>query len=274
MTHHPWKALLRRALELILFLTLLPATTQAQEQPSDGWQLLDASVAHHHLSSGYAPWQEAALRGMYRQGDHLWGVDLLHADRFSEKGVYAGLQDTVRLAPDWHASLGYGLGTEVNWLPRYRLDGFVHHNWGQQGNWVTHFGLGEYKSHDDHRDRWGSIGLSAYLSHPDLGPWAIDGQLRWTRSDPGSITTRQQFLALTWGHRGADRITWRHGWGREGWQAIGDAQSLANFASRQDTLTWQRWVGPDWGFRLMADHYRNDQYRRTGLTFGIFKEFP
>lgn len=261
-----------QALCIGLSVFTVPASVHAQQ--ADGWQLLDISAAHHRLSAGYASWQDATLRGLYRQGDQLWGIDLVHADRFSEKGFYAGLQDTVQLAPDWRASLGYGVGSEVNWLPRYRLDGFVHHTWGSQRNWVTHLGLGEYRAHDEHRDRWRSIGLSAYMHSALLGPWVAEGEMRWTRSDPGQVNTRRQFVALTWGQHRVDQVTWRHGWGREGWQAIGDARLLVDFASRQDTLGWRHWFSPDWGIRLEADHYRNNQYRRTGLTLGVFRDFP
>ncbi len=259
---------------LTALILALPCTGKAQESDPEGWQLLDLSAAHHHLSAGYAAWQETSLRGLYRKGDHLWGIDWLDANRFSERGVYAGVQDTLTLAPDWRATIGYGMGENVNWLPRYRLDGFVHHTWGVQRNWVTHLGLGEYKAHDVHRDRWASIGMSAYLDPSFGGPWVAQGEMRWTRSDPGQITTRQQFLALTWGQHRMDQVTWRHGWGREGWQAIGDARLLQNLASRQDTLTWQHWFEPEWGIRLVADHYRNDQYRRRGLTLGVFRDFP
>ena len=254
-------------------LALVLAQRCAHAQERDGWQTMDMSVAHHHLSAGYDAWQDTVVRGLYRQSKHLWGVELLHADRFSENGSYVGLQDSVELTPDWRVSLGYGTGEKVNWLPRYRVDGFVHYTWGAQRNWVTHIGAGEYRAHDEHRDRWQSLGLSAYMDSPIIGPWVAEAEVRRTRSDPGQVSTRQQFVALTWGQHRIDQITWRHGWGREGWQAVGDARLLVNFASRQDTLTWQHWIAPDWGLRLAADHYRNDLYRRTGLNFGVFKEF-
>lgn len=273
MSDRNTRALARLLATLGLGLGLLTGA-RAQDSAGDGWQLLDAGVAHHRLSAGLSTWDESTFRGVYRQGDHLWGMDLLYADRFAETGTYAGLQDTFRIAPSWRASVGYGVGNNVNWLPEHRLDGYLHHTWGARDNWITHLGLGEYQAHDTHRDRWGSIGLSAYLDTERFGPWVVQGEVRWTRSNPGQVATRQQFFALTWGQHRVDRITWRHGWGREGWQALGDATVLADFASRQDTLSWQHWFSPEWGIRLSADHYRNDQYHRTGLGFGVFREFP
>lgn len=255
----------------------LRAEIQAEVQgdaPLEGWRLFDMSVDHHRLSSGLPSWQNTTLRGLYRLGDHLWHGEVQHADRFGERGNYAGLQDTVRLAPTWHASLGYGLGDGVNWLPRYRVDAFLHHTWGAQNNWVTHLGVGEIRAPDEHRDRWGSLGLSAYMDHPTLGPWVAQGEVRRTRSDPGRVQTQQQFVALTLGTHRVTQLTWRHGWGREGWQALGDAQALVNFASRQDSLSLRHWITPEWGLRLMAEDYRNAQYRRRGWTFAVFREWP
>lgn len=246
---------------------------QAQTE-GEGWRLLDLSTEHHRLSDNQASWQNTTLRGAYRVGEHLWHGEVQHADRFDERGTYVGLQDTVRLAPHWHASLAYGLGDGVNWLPRHRLDGFVHHTWGAQRNWVTHLGLGESQAPDEHRDRWASVGLSAYLQHPVLGPWVAQGEVRWNRSDPGQVRTHQQFVALTWGRHRATQLSWRHGWGREGWQSLGDARSLVDFASRQDTLSLKHWIEPEWGLRLVAEDYRNDQYRRRGWTLAVFREWP
>lgn len=255
-------------------MAIMALCADVQAQAADGLKLLDISTARHQLTGGYASWQDTALRGLYRKGDHLWGMDLVHADRFSEKGDYAGLQDTLELNPDWRVSLGYGMGSRVNWLPRYRLDGFVHHNWAAQRNWVTSLGLGEYRAHDEYRSRWASIGLSAYMDSDSLGPWVAQAEVRWTRTDPGQVDTRQQFVALTWGKHRIDQITWRHAWGREGWQALGDARLLVDFASRQDTLAWRHWIDAQWGVRLEAEHYRNDQYRRTGVSLGVFRDFP
>ena len=251
-----------------------PVMAQNDDLPAQGLRQLEASVGQQHLSQGYAPWHEASLRGLYQQGDHLWSAELLHAERFNERGSYVGLQDRIHLAPRWDVSLGYGLGDGSNWLPRDRLDGFVHHTWGEQQNWVTHLGTGYYRAPDEHRDRWGSLGLSAWLEPYLKSPWVAQGEVRWTESNPGSVHTQQYFVALTWGRHRQTQLTLRHGWGREGWQSLGDDRSLVDFASRQSTLTLQHWLAPDRGFRVVADQYRNDQYRRQGLNVVLFKEWP
>lgn len=246
---------------------------QAPVPAEGGLQQLEADVGEHRLSQGYARWREASLRGLYRQGDHTWAMELLHADRFDERGTFVGLQDRVRLAPRWDVSLAYGVGDGALWLPRDRVDAFAHHTWGPHGNWVTDLGLGYYRAADEHRDRWASIGLTAWLEPHVHAPWVAQAEIRQSRSDPGAIDTRQYFVALSWGRHGQTLVTGRHGWGREGWQSLGDARSMVDFASRQDTLSVRHWLRPDWGIKLTADHYRNDQYRRQGLTLGFFWEW-
>ena len=245
----------------------------AELPAGDGLRQLEASVGHHRLSAGQADWQEASLRGLYRLGDHLWGMELLHAERFNERGTFIGLQDRIHLAPRWDISLAYGLGDGANWLPRDRIDGHVHYTWGERLNWVTNVGLGYYRAPDDHQDRWASVGLTAWLEPYLQAPWIAQGEVRQTQSNPGDIHTQQYFLALTWGRHGQTQITARHGWGREGWQSLGDARSIVDFASRQSTLSIQHWVEKNWGWRLVADQYRNDQYHREGLNLVLFREW-
>ncbi len=272
MPNSPWIPL---SVLCMALLGGLPRPARAQsDEVGQGLRRLETAVGHHRLTSGYDAWQEASVRGQYRQGDHLWSMELLHADRFDERGTYVALQDRVHVAPRWDVSLAYGIGHGANWLPRDRIDGFAHHTWGEQQNLVTHLGLGYYRAPDEHRDRWGSVGLSAYLEPYLQGPWIAQGEVRWSTSNPGAVNTRQYFLALTWGRHGQTLVTGRHGWGREGWQSLGDARSLVNFASRQDTLTVQHWVAPDWGVKVVADQYRNDQYRRDGLNLALFWEWP
>lgn len=260
----------------LALMSILPRPAQAQDEPASGQGLrrIELQAGQDRLSADYANWQDASVRGDYRLGDHLWSGELLHADRFGERGSFAGLQDRVHIAPRWDVSLHYGVGEGARWLPRDRVDGFLHHSWGQHDNWVTHLGAGYYRAMDEHRDRWASVGLSAYLEPYVQGPWVVQGEMRWTQSNPGSVGTRQQFVAVSWGRQGATVLTARHGWGREGWQSLGDAVGIVDFASRQDTLTLQQWISPEWGIKLTADHYRNDTYRRTGLSLAVFRQWP
>lgn len=270
---NPWIVLW--SVTALALLGALPRPSQAQEEApvTQGLRRMEVQTGQHRLSQGYANWQEASVRGIYLQDRHLWSAELLHADRFGERGTFVGLQDRVHIAPRWDVSVAYGVGDGANWLPRDRVDAFVHHSWGKHDNWVTHLGAGYFRAADDHRDRWKSLGMSLWLEPYVRSHWVLQGEVRWSTSNPGDVDTRQQFLALTWGRHGTTQITARHGWGREGWQSLGDANKITNFASRQNTLGLQHWVSPDWGVRITSDHYRNDTYSRRGVNFAVFREW-
>ena len=250
------------------------ALAQDASESNGSLRRLEVNATHHRLSAGYDDWHDLLINGDYAQGKHLWSGELLHATRFGESGTYVGVSDRITLAPRWDLSLGYGLGNGGSWVSRETAHAFVHHRWAEQGNWVVHLGTGYARARQTYRDRWSSLGLSAYLEPHLQLPLVAQAEVRWSQSHPGSVDTRQQFLALSWGRQGATQATLRHGWGREGWQLLGDANSITNFASRQDTLTLQHWFSPEWGLKLSYDHYRNDSYRRQGVGLTLFREWP
>jgi YaiO family outer membrane protein len=88
------------------------------------------------------------------------------------------------------------------------------------------------------------------------------------------VTTRQQFLALTWGKDQQTQITARHAWGREGYQTIGNGDALVDFSSHQTSLNLRHWVGADWGLAAGIERYHNPYYNRAGATLGLFWELP
>ena len=102
----------------------------------------------------------------------------------------------------------------------------------------------------------------------------VQGEIRFNKSSPGDVNTRQQFLAVTWGRSGKTQIIARHGWGAEGYQSIGRGASLVNFDSRQSQLTVRHWLGPKWGISAGLEHYSNPYYVRNGATLALFWELP
>ena len=251
-----------------------PGRALSAAEASGKLRKVEVEAIHHRLGAGYADWHDASIQADYVQSHHVWSGELLQANRFGENGTFIGLSDRITLAPRWDLSLGVGLGSGGRWLPRESANAFVHHRWAQQGNWVTHLGTGHAKARESYRDRWSSLGVSAYLEPHVQIPLVVQAEVRWSRSDPGSVNTRQQFVALSWGHQGFTQITARHGWGREGWQLLDDANTITNFASRQNTLTVQHWISSEWGLKFSADHYRNDSYSRRGLGMAVFREWP
>lgn len=258
---------------LVWGLILLASTARAQtpEPPAtqNGLHSIEVYEARNKLNAGYDSWREFGLRGLYRWGDHLFSAEAINMNRFNENGNYLGLGDTVVLSPQWYASLSAGAGDGAPYLPKYRLDGFVHRKFLDDFRLVGSLGLGRYRAPDGHQDDSASIGLTYYFSQP----WVVQAQAKRTRSQPGSIDTEQYFLAATWGHHQQTQVTGRYGWGQEGYQSLGDALVISQFQSRQKTLTVQHWIGVDWGLKLTVDNYHNPYYDRNGLSLAVFKDF-
>lgn len=249
----------------------LDAASQPAEPPAShgGLHSIEVYEEHNRLSAGQSDWREFGLRALYQQGDHLLSAEAVNMNRFNENGNYLGLGDTLVLSPLWHASLNAGAGDGAPWLPKYRVDGFVHRKLLRDQRLVLSLGLGRYRAPDGHQDDNASVGLTYHFSQP----WVVQAQARRTHSQPGDIRTHQYFVAATWGQHTRTLLTVRHGWGREGYQSLGDDVTIARFASHQTTLTAQHWLGLDWGLKLRLDNYDNPYYHRRGLGLSVFKDW-
>jgi YaiO family outer membrane protein len=222
------------------------------------------------LDGAQPDWRETGLRGQYQWRAHQLAGELLTARRFGEDGSYLGLQDTLSLGPGLWGSLALGAGDGASYLPRYRIDAFVHRKFGPGERWIGSLGLGHYRATDRHHDQSLTLGLTYWFE----SPWVLQGEWRYNQSHPGSVDTRQYALAATWGRAGDRQLTLRHGWGREGYLSLGQGRSLIAFDSHETTLGWQYWMAPDWGWRLGGARYRNPQLRRQGVELSVFKAWP
>ncbi|WP_342130372.1 YaiO family outer membrane beta-barrel protein [Hydrogenophaga sp. OTU3427] len=231
---------------------------------------LEAYTSAHSLSNGYGDWHETGLRGHIGVGDHLLGAEIATMKRFGERGRYIGLSDTVTLDPDWFATLSVGAGDGAAYLPDHRVDAFINRKLLASRQLIATLGAGYYRAPDKHTDRNLSLGATYYFD----APWVVQGEIRFNESSPGQVRTHQQFVAATWGREHQTQVVVRHGWGDEGYQAIGGGASLVNFSSRQSQLTLRHWLGPQWGVSLGLERYSNPYYTRKGAVLALFWKLP
>ena len=224
----------------------------------------------HSLSNGFGDWREIGVRGSYESGVHRLQAELASMRRYGESGNYVGAGDTVTFNEDWFASLSVGAGDGVFYLPRYRLDGFINRKFLPGRNLIGTLGAGYYRAPDGHADRSASIGATYYFSQPLV----VQGEIRFNNSTPGTIRTRQQFIAATWGRDKATQVIGRYAWGREGYQTIGQGVSLVDFRSDEASLKLRHWLGPNWGVQVGVERYRNPFYGRNGGNLGFFWQLP
>ena len=230
---------------------------------------VDVYVSRHQLSNGFGDWREVGVRGSYESGAHRLQAELASMRRFGESGNYIGVGDTVTFSDDWFASISAGAGDGAFYLPRYRLDGFINRKFLPERNLIGTLGAGYYSGPDGHIDRSVSIGATYYFSFPLV----VQGEMRFNNSTPGSIRTRQQSVAATLGRDKQTQVIGRYGWGREGYQTIGQNTALVDFRSNEASLKVRHWLGPNWGVQAGVERYRNPFYVRSGGNVGFFWQF-
>lgn len=245
-------------------------TPEASATPGETRTNLLLYTSAHHLTAGLGNWKEIGVRGTHTTGAHVLQGEVASMRRFGESGNFVGLGDTYAFNPDWFGSLSAGAGDGASYLPRVRVDGFIHRKLLTDRNLIASLGLGYYRAPDGHSDRSASLGATYYFTEP----WIVQGEVRFNNSRPGGVNTRQQFLALTWGRDQQTQVTARHAWGGEGYQTIGNGDSLVNFSSHQSSLNLRHWIGADWGVSAGVERYHNPYYNRNGATLALFWELP
>ena len=241
-----------------------PATSQPG--PAASQTTVDAYTSRHQLSNGFGNWHEVGVRGSFESGAHRIQAELASMRRYGESGNYLGVGDTVTFGEDWFASLSAGAGDGAFYLPRYRLDGFINRKFLPDRNLIGTLGAGYYRAPDGHADRSASIGATYYFSVPLV----VQGEVRFNNSTPGSISTRQQFVAATLGRDKQTQLIGRYASGREAYQTIGQGTSLVDFRSNEASLKVRHWLGPNWGVQAGVERYRNPFYVRNGGNVGFF----
>jgi YaiO family outer membrane protein len=221
------------------------------------------------LSNGYGYWGGGYTRGVYQQGNNVWNAEVNGEHEFGDAGIYFAAGDTHAFNPDWYGSLTVGSSAGGFFWPRFRTDAFLNRKWLGRKQWITTAGYGYYDAKDVHRNQYVYLGSTYYFEKP----WIVESGLYFNISNPGTVFAPAGFVAVTEGQNKRQYLTVRAGFGEEAYQLIGPQISLTQFQSQALTITWRKWMGPNWGFNFVGDYYRNPFYLRGGTSFGLFKDF-
>jgi YaiO family outer membrane protein len=241
-----------------------PAPTGAPLQRS-----LELSAGAQNLTGGFGDWRDVTLRGTYGLPSHVLQGELSQNHRFGVDGTFVGLSDTYTFNEDWYGSVAVGAGDGAFYLPKFRVDTTLYRKFLPGRNLVGSVGVGYYDAPTGYTDRSVSLGAAYYFE----APWIVEGGVRMNSSNPGSVKSQQQFVALTYGRPKQNLVTGRYGWGTEGYLAVAAGAQLVNFDSREASLTWRHWLNQSTGVLVGANRYTNPSYRRSGVTVGIFHDF-
>ena len=243
----------------------------AQQNPlalkSTGY--IEAGVNHATLSNGYQNWNGQFVRGMVVSGNNYWNADVAHWSQFGDTGTYGALGNTHIWDQDWHTNVTVGGSSGGFFLPHYRVDAFLNRKFLPDRRLVLTVGTGYVEAKDDHTDH------SLYLGATYYAPsnWIFDAGVRGNKSDPGSVYSSYQHVAVTYGQNKDQYVTANIAWGREAYQIIGPGTVISDFSSSSGTLIWRKWLTSTWGINLRGERYLNPTYSRTGVDASVFFDF-
>lgn len=243
----------------------LPGTLAA---PLDNF--VEVGIGTQKLSNGFGSWSSIYARSQYRLNErHSLSAEVERSRQFGDSGTYFALGDTFSINPDLYASVTVGSSTGGFYLPKYRVDAFLNRKFLRARNLVGTVGLGYYKAKDEHNDTSLYLGATYYFAPR----WIIEGGIRFNNSNPGSVGSHSQFVALTNGKDHERFITLRAGNGRESYQLVAPGSPLVDFASKEVSLTVRQWIGENQGVNVVLEHYKNPSYSRKGVSLGYFQNY-
>ncbi len=243
------------------------AQPEAQTKPLTNF--VETGGDYLSLTNGFGSWSGGYSRGVYEQGKNIWNAEINGQREFGDAGVYFAAGDTYNFNSDWYGALTFGSSAGGFFWPRFRTDGFLNKKWLGRKQWITTTGVSYVMSKDAHRDHSFYLGTTYYFERP----WIVEEGVYFNVSHPGAVFAPAGFVAVTQGHNRQQYITVRAGFGEEAYQLIGPTASLSQFNSQTLTITWRKWMGPNWGFNFVGDYYHSPFYLRGGSSFGFFKEF-
>jgi YaiO family outer membrane protein len=245
------------------------ANVPAQTGPKQLTNYFETGGNYLGMTNGFGHWAGGYARGVVTQGNNVWNAEVNGQHEFGDTGVYLAAGDAYNFNPDWYGSLTVGSSVGGFFWPRFRADGFINKKWMGHKQLITTFGFSYYAAKDVHRDHSFFVGSTYYFQKP----WILEEGIRFNVSNPGSVFSPAGFVAVTQGRNQQHYLTIRAGFGKEAYQLVGPTASLTDFGSQTLTVTWRRWLGPNWGFNLVGDSYYSPFYTRGGTSFGFFREF-
>jgi YaiO family outer membrane protein len=252
---------------LCIALAPLVAVADTNDEPAAGSGYIEGGANLHSLSSGYANWYGLYAKGAWKQDErNTWDWEVDGESEFDDSGLYAVGGVTHIFNADWYGELHVGARGGGFFYPDYRVDAFIHRKVLPDRNLVLNAGTGYIDESDNHTEKYLYLGATYYFDEP----WVVEGGLRRTVSLPGFIYSSRLKLAGTYGREKKRLVTLALDTGREAYLS---GVGTENFPSTVLTLTWREWRTAKGGFNVVVERYTSTVFDRTGVSFGVFREF-
>jgi YaiO family outer membrane protein len=232
---------------------------------------LSASYEYLHPHADFGDWENITATFFRKERPDLsWFVQLGAHARKEGSGALAAAGAYKDWSERFFTYTAVSAGTNAVYLPQVRIDHDFNFKIGREKNFVWVVGGTYIQYFNVHRDYIASTGLTAYR-----GKWVAEYRIFRNLSDPGSIVSYSHLFALGYGQDGWQWTNATFSFGRQAYLATALAEPEAvNHNSIQTTLSHRKWLGKDYGvFGEISFFHLNHSYQKTGLSFGVFKEF-
>ena len=247
--------------------------TSAKEVIIGEQDRVEGSFTYEHLdpSSDYGSWKNFNLSYYQKYSKELTLV--YQAGLFNRDEGSASLF-SLGAYKDWNPSLytfsQLTLGTDSEYLPKYRLDHDFYYKFGKNKQWVGILGFTYIDYYNVHSDTIASIGMTYYAPK-----YNITYRFFANSSDPGSVNSNTHLLSVGYG---AEKEYWTYfdiSYGNQAYQSILEGGS-SNF--NEDALNIQvkhrHWLTENTGIFGSIGYFNLDNgYDKYLFQIGYFKEF-
>ena len=221
------------------------------------------------LNAGQSSWTDIYLRGVASTISNTFNAEANRQQRFGELGYFYSLGWTRIISENWYSEVSAGTSSHGGlFLPKWNFDAIINRKLLANRRLVINGGWAYDKSKLANTDQRYQAGGMYYFGFPLI----VQGEVTFTKAQPGNILARAQSVAATYGREKEHYITGRAEIGREGYLIAGP-NNLFNFPIHNYSASYRQWIGFNWGFNVSFEHDGNPYFKRNGGIVAMFLEF-
>ena len=234
--------------------------------------LIEFYANREFISEAFGDWDSGGMR-LTRSGEgHAWYMELNAYNRKDGDGS-AG-QIVGGLYKDWtdwlYTFTSMSSGTNVDYLPRFRVDQDFNFKLTEQRNIVWTLGGTFISYYNNSSDTILSTALNYYLPG-----WIFGFRYFYNISNPGALKSSSYSASVDQGYWGRYMNTVIVSWGKQAYYATYlDSPAEVKRDSRAVLLRHRNWIGEDWGLWVQGGILSIvNGYHGTSLGTGLFFYF-
>jgi len=230
---------------------------------------IDFNYEYLDPSSTYGSWNNVSMRYYQKYSQDLTLV--YGAALFSRPEGSAGLLSLAAYkdwSPSFYTYSQFSMGTDSDYLPKYRIDNDFNFKFGEKKQWVGLIGLTYIEQHDVHSDFIVSLGLTYYAAR-----YNISYRYFYNTSNPGAVHSETHLLSIGYG---AEKEYWTYldlSYGNQAYQST-STNTISDENAWNIKLKHRHWINENSGIYGSIGYTKLDNsYTKTLFSIGYFQEF-